>query len=101
MHVNDHVRRVIIAGAVCGVVAAQIIMMPPRAAAANLDLDLLTSQAQFKTLSEEAGLALGYPQAAPAEAIGFPGFDIGVEATLTKIDSNAAYWQAAFNNDAP
>ena len=68
--------------------------------AVDLDIDAL-SQAEFKNLSEEAGLAISYVAAAPAEQLGFPHFDVGVEATATTIDSDASYWQNAFSGDPP
>jgi hypothetical protein len=73
---------------------------PLDATAVDLDIDALTQQ-QFKDLSEEVGLAISYVAAAPAEPLGFPHFDIGVEATVTTIDSDASYWQTAFNGDPP
>jgi len=59
------------------------------------------NQAQFKDFSTELGLALSYVPLAPAEPLGttvLPGFDIGVEATVIKIDKNAPYWQGAVSN---
>jgi hypothetical protein len=67
----------------------------------NLDPNILT-QSLFRDLSEEAGLAISYTAAAPAEPLGFPHFDVGVETSVTQIHSNATYWQAAFyNNGTP
>jgi hypothetical protein len=54
------------------------------------DSDL--SQAMFKDLSEQVGLAIAYHPLAPAEPLGLLGFDIGVEITAVAIDSNASYW---------
>lgn len=76
------------------------IVTPPPGAADDFDLTGLL-QDQFEALSEEAGLAISYAPAAPAEPLGFPHFDVGAEATITKIDSDALYWQAAFNGDPP
>lgn len=80
---------------------AASVAAPNRGLAVELDIDLLATQAQFRALGDEAGLALGYPQAAPAEALGFPGFDVGIEATVTPIDSDNIYWQLAFSGDPP
>jgi hypothetical protein len=56
------------------------------------------SQSDFKNFSTELGLALSYVPLAPAEPLGgkvLPGFDIGIEATVIKIDKNASFWQNA------
>jgi hypothetical protein len=59
------------------------------------------TQSEFDALSEEAGVALSSFQAAPAEPLGFPHFDIGVEVTASKINSGASYWQNAVNGSVP
>ncbi len=59
------------------------------------------NQAEFKKLSTDLGLAVSYVPLAPAEPLGgkvLPGFDIGIEATVIKIDKNASYWQDAVTN---
>jgi hypothetical protein len=101
MHLNDHVRRFIIVGAVCSAVAAQMVLMPPRATAVDFEIPPGFTQAQFDAMAEDAGLAVSYAAAAPAEPLGFPHFDVGVEATATKINPNDAHWSAVFNGDAP
>lgn len=56
------------------------------------------AQDEFKKLSTDLGLAVSYLPLAPAEPLGgkvLPGFDIGIEATVIKIDKNASYWQNA------
>jgi hypothetical protein len=55
-------------------------------------------QSDFKSLSRDMGLAISYVPLAPAEPLGFPGFDIGVEATGVTIDKNAAYLKNAVTN---
>ncbi|MEW6325383.1 MAG: hypothetical protein AB1515_08350 [Nitrospirota bacterium] len=69
--------------------------------AIDFEFDPGLTQALFKDLGEEAGLAVSYMPAAPAEPLGFPGFDIGIEATATSIDSDDAHWQLAFSGDPP
>lgn len=71
------------------------------ASAAGIDFDPSFTQTQFRQFSEEAGLAGSYVMAAPAEPLGLLHFDIGVEISATAIHSNAAYWQLAFDGDAP
>jgi hypothetical protein len=56
------------------------------------------NQEEFKKFSTDLGIALSYVPLAPAEPLGgkvLPGFDIGIEATVIKIDKNASYWQNA------
>jgi hypothetical protein len=70
------------------------------AQAANLNIGLLTSQAQFQALSEDLGAALSYKPLQPAEPLGLFGFDIGVAATDTKLE-NVADYAGAFSGSAP
>jgi len=58
------------------------------------------TQTEFHGLSEEAGLAFSYLPAAPAAPLGFPHFEVGVEASVSAIKSNATYWQAVFFPDS-
>jgi hypothetical protein len=58
-------------------------------------------QGEFRSLSKEAGAAIGYRNTAPAEPLGTTGFDAGVEVSAVDIKSDSAYWRAAFGNDAP
>lgn len=74
------------------VLAVSTTIMPVYAAS---DLDQLQALAQrdFRILSEDLGSALGYKALAPAEPLGVTGFDIGIEITGTKVDSNV--WNRA------
>lgn len=65
-----------------------------RAWAINADIHLITgiTQKEFKDFSTEAGLALSYIPAAPAEPLGITGFDIGIEATIADIHEDRSYW---------
>jgi len=85
----------------CGVIAAALALAVSPALAANISFTSPISQDDFKSLSKEAGAALGYRNLAPAAPLGITGFDIGVEASAISIDKNSTYWKAAFNNDAP
>lgn len=53
--------------------------------AANIDLANFTVQPEFKAFSEDMGAALSYKAIIPAEPLGITGFDIGLEATSTKM----------------
>lgn len=58
-------------------------------------------QEAFKSLSKDAGAAIGYRNMAPAEPLGITGFSVGGEVAAMSINKNSAYWSAAFNDDAP
>ncbi|HAK60134.1 MAG TPA: hypothetical protein DCO77_07090 [Nitrospiraceae bacterium] len=79
------------------VVAVLILLLTLTAvpAMAKTVFNLTGTQAEFKELSTELGLALSYYALAPAEPLGggtLPHFDIGVEVTSVNINSNASYW---------
>lgn len=58
-------------------------------AVGDLSLGAITAQGQatFKALSEDLGAALSYKAITPAEPLGTVGFDIGLEATFTELNS--------------
>ena len=85
----------------CGVAAAVLAFSVSSAVAADINFTSPISQNDFKSLTKEAGAALGYRNLAPAEPLGITGFDIGVEVSAMSIDENSTYWKAAFGNDAP
>lgn len=66
--------------------------------AVDFDIDLggLTpttfSREEFRDFSKEAGLAISYIPAAPAEPLGWVGFDVGVEVTVVDIREDRSYW---------
>ncbi len=57
--------------------------------AANINLANFNLQADFRAFSEELGAALSYKAITPAEPLGVTGFDIGLEATSTKMEKLA------------
>lgn len=85
----------------CGVVAAALALAGSPAVAADIRFSAPISQDNFKTLSKEAGAAIGYRNLAPAAPLGITGFDIGGEVSAISINKNSTYWNAAFNSDAP
>ena len=85
----------------CGVAAAVLAFSVSSAVAADINFTSPITQNDFKSLTKEAGAALGYRNLAPAEPLGITGFDIGVEVSAMSIDENSTYWKAAFGNDAP
>lgn len=71
------------------------------AQAANLDdIGALISQSDFRLLSEDLGAALSYKPLSPGEPLGVTGFDIGVEATATKLE-NSEIFDNAVTGTAP
>ncbi len=79
-----------------------LLLLVPAASAlatANITLPPGFTQDNFKGLSKDLGLAISYVPLAPAEPLGFPGFDIGVEATAVTLNTDNFYWQQinAFN----
>ena len=64
------------------------------ASAATLAADLnrlqnLGSQAAFRSLTEDLGAALSYKSISPATPLGITGFDVGVDASASRLDSSA------------
>jgi hypothetical protein len=71
-----------------------LVMAVPAMAATTINLDLL-NQAQFKSFSEDFGMAFSYQPVSPAAPLGdkLPGFDAGVEVSYVKLDKGASYYQ--------
>lgn len=55
------------------------------------------SQAEFRQLAEDLGAALSYKPLQPIEPLGFPGFDIGVAATGTKLNHPELFQRVSSN----
>lgn len=89
----------------CGVVAAALALAASPALAADISFTQASvvgfGQNEFKSLSKEAGAAIGYRNMAPAAPLGITGFDIGAEVSAVNINTDSTYWKAAFDNDAP
>ena len=84
-------KRIMLAVAVLCVIAV------PAFAKTNITLPPTFTQDDFKGLSRDLGLAISYMPLATAEPLGFPGFDIGIEATSVSIDNNSSYWSKISN----
>ncbi len=65
----------------------------------NLDVGGLTTQADFRLLSEDLGAALSYKPLSPAEPLGITGFDMGIELSDTRLQNPQVY-QAATSTGA-
>jgi hypothetical protein len=66
--------------------------------AGNLDQIGTLAQSQFLKLSTDLGAAAAYKGVTPATPLGVTGFDIGVEATQTQLESAAIFRQAGAGN---
>ncbi len=53
----------------------------------GLDATKLTDKTMFTAFTKDLGSALSYKAVSPAEPLGVMGFDIGIEATATSLDS--------------
>jgi len=62
--------------------------------AASIDSIGSLTQSQFKSFSEDMSSAVSYKPVTPAEPLGILGFDVGVEATDTKLQ-NPGLWTTA------
>jgi hypothetical protein len=70
-------------------------------ALAEIDQLQTLTQAEFRLLAEDLGSTLSYKPLQPTEAIGFPGFDIGVAVTGTKIKHQDLFVRATGDSDFP
>jgi len=85
-------------------VAAAMVMgvaSSPTWAVSDLSLDSIKTLGQptFKALSEDLAAALSYKGVIPAEPLGLPGFDVGVETTFTAPQSVDKWGSAIGNKD--
>jgi len=64
--------------------------------AANISTLGSLNQSQFELFSEDMGSALSYKAVTPPAPLGVTGFDLGLEATSTKMQ-NPALWSTATN----
>lgn len=78
---------------------ATAMLIAPVGGAWASDLNTLPAlnQAEFKLLSEDLGAALSYKPLIPSEALGVPGFDLGLAVTGTQL-KNAVLLSKASNN---
>lgn len=80
-------------------IAAAMVMSAvasPTWALDDLSLDKLTAkgQATFEALTEDLAAALSYKAIVPAEPLGMPGFDVGLELSLTKLQNTDKWGEA-------
>ncbi len=79
-------------------IAAAMVMSAvasPTWALGDLSLnDLPKVQATFDALSEDLAAALSYKAIVPAEPLGLPGFDVGIEASFTKLQNTDKWGDA-------
>jgi hypothetical protein len=75
-------------------VLSVFVLAAPAMAKTVINIDQL-NQSQFKSFSEDFGMAFSYQPVSPAAPLGdkLPGFDVGVEASYVKLDKSASYYQ--------
>jgi hypothetical protein len=73
--------------------------LPARAADPDINLDPAITQQEFRTFSRIVGQGIFATPVQPARAGGIVSFDIGVAATLVKVDTRSSYWQHAVSSD--
>ena len=73
----------------------------PALAQSKLDNLRALSQNEFHSLAEDLGAALSYKPLAPATPLGFPGFEVGVGVTGTKLKHQDLFVRASNDGDFP
>lgn len=81
---------------VCALVLATL--AAPAMAGSDFDDLGLLSQSEFVKLSKDFVSAGSYKAVSPAEPLGVVGFDIGIEATATKLDNSSVWAKAGFDD---
>lgn len=61
------------------------------AVAGDINVQLLTLQRDFRLLSEDLGAVLSYKPLTPTTPLGVTGFDLGIAATVTKLENSAVF----------
>lgn len=56
---------------------------------------------EFRSLASQLGVVLATPMLAPADTLGFGGFQFSVAGNTTTIDANASYWRARVGSSDP
>ncbi len=64
------------------------------AAAGNINQVQTLNQTQFRELSEDLGAALSYKPLTPTAPLGITGFDLGIAATVTKLQHGDVFTKA-------
>jgi hypothetical protein len=83
------------------VATALILLAASAPALAEIDQLQTLSQQEFHLLAEDLGAALSYKPLTPTEPLGFPGFDIGVAVTGTKLKNPDLFKRATGDADFP
>lgn len=85
----------------CGIVAAVVAFTVSQVQATDINFKDPIGQGDFRSISKEAGAAIGYRNMAPPAPLGITGFDAGLEITAVSIDEGSSKWKNAFGGDAP
>ena len=83
------------------VAAVLLLLSATPALAAEIDRLQALSQQEFRAFSEDLSSALSYKPLQPAAPLGFPGVDIGVAVTATKLKNRELFQRATGESDFP
>jgi hypothetical protein len=81
--------------------AAILVCATPVARSDDLDNLRLLDQGEFRRLSEDLGAALAYKPLNPTEPLGFPGIDVGLAVTGTRLQNVDVFRKASSSGDFP
>src|SRR5436190_7822174 len=79
--------------------ALLIVVAASRLFAADIGFSPTTTQQEFRTFSRLVGQAIFADPVEPARSGGVLSFDVGVAATLVRVDPNASYWRNSTTHD--
>src|SRR4051794_20248746 len=81
--------------------AALLMLVAAPLRAQDIQFDPATTQQEFAQFSRTMGQAIFATPVQPARSSSVLGFDVGIAATLVKVDQNASWWRHAVpaNND--
>src|SRR5262245_20229184 len=64
------------------------------AAAGDVNVGNLTTQGEFRALTEDLGAVLSYKPLTPAAPLGVTGFDVGLAVTATRVENRGVFQKA-------
>ena len=69
-------------------------LAPLAAVAGDVNIGNLTTQGEFRALTQDLGALLSYKPLTPAAPLGITGFDVGIAATVTRIENSTVLAKA-------
>ena len=68
-----------------------VLLTPLSAIAGDVNVGNLTTQGEFRALTEDLGALLSYKPLTPAAPLGITGFDVGLAVTATRIENRGVF----------